>query len=51
MVISIVSDAFGIIPKGLVKELEGLEIRGSVESIQTTAFLRSVRILRKVEET
>ena len=37
--------------KGLVKRLEDLEIRGQVETIQTTALLRSSRILRRVLET
>ena len=38
----------GIILKGLVKKLEDLEIRGQVKTIQTTAVLRSTRILRRV---
>ena len=50
-VIQIVIDALGAIPKGLVKEQEELEIRGQVETIQTTALLRSARILRRVLET
>ena len=40
--------------KGLVKGLENLEIRGQVETIQTTALLKSARILRRswrLEET
>ena len=41
-----VTGALGIIPKGLIKELEELEIRGQVEKVQTTAWLRSARILR-----
>ena len=36
---------------GLLKGLENLEIRGRVETIQTTTLLRSVRILRRVLET
>ena len=39
------------IPKGLVKGLEELEIKGQVETIQTTALLRSARILRRILET
>ena len=50
-VIPIVIDAFGTIPKGLVQRMEGLEIRGPVETIQTRAFLRLTRILRQVLET
>ena len=50
MVILIVIGALGTIPKGLVKRLEDLEIRGQVETIQTTALLGSSRILRKVLE-
>ena len=37
--------------KRLVKGLDYLEITGRVETIQTTALLRSVRILRRVLET
>ena len=50
-VILIVVDALGTIPKGLVKEMEDLEITGQVETIQTTTLLRSARILRRVLET
>ena len=39
------------IPKILVKGLEDLEIRGKVETIQTTALLRPARILRIGRET
>ena len=38
-------------PKRLVKGREDLEIRGQVETIQTTALLRSTRILRGILET
>ena len=38
----------GIVPKRLVKELRNI---GQVETIQTTALLRSARILRRVLET
>ena len=51
MMIPIVIGPLGAIPKGLVKELEDLEIRGQVETIQTTAILRSAKILRRVLET
>ena len=40
--------AIGIIPSGFVKELDNFEISGQVDSIQTTAILRSDRILRRV---
>ena len=33
--------ALGTIPKGLVKGVEDLEIRGQVETIQSTELLRS----------
>ena len=36
---------------GLAQVLEDLEIRGRVETIQTTVFLRLSRILRRVLET
>ena len=36
------------ITKGLVQGLEDMEIRGRVETIQTTAFFKSPRILRRV---
>ena len=50
-VIPVVIGALRTIPKGLVKGLKNLEIRGRVETIQTTVLLRSVRILRRVLET
>ena len=46
-VIPIVIGALGTIPKGLVKGLEDIEIKEQVEPIQTTAFLRSAKILLK----
>ena len=49
--IPIVIGALGRITEGLIKVLEDLEIRGRVETIQTTALLRSARILRRVQET
>ena len=49
-VIPIVISALGTIPKGLVKRLENLRIRGQGETIQNTA-LRSARIQRRVLET
>ena len=38
-------------PQVLVKELEDLEIRGLMETIQTITLSRSTRILRRVLET
>ena len=50
-IIPIVIGAFGTVTIGLLKGLEGLEIRGRVETIQTTVLLRTARILRRVLET
>ena len=50
-VILIVIHVLGTVTKGLVQGLEDLEIRGRVETIQATTFLRSDRILRRVLET
>ena len=47
-VIPTVIGALGTIPRGLVKRLEDLEIR---EQEETTALLRSARVLRRVLET
>ena len=47
----IVIGAFGMITKGLLKGLEDLEVGGRVETIQTTALLKTTRILRRVLET
>ena len=46
--IPIAISALGTVTKILIQGLEDLEIKGRVESIQTTAFLRSARILRRV---
>ena len=51
MFILIVIGALGTVTKELLKGLEDLEIRGRVETIQTTTLLRLVRILRSVLET
>ena len=48
IILSIVIGAFGTVTKGLVQKLEDLEIMGRVETVQTTALLRSARILRRV---
>ena len=50
-IIPIVIGAFGTVTKGLLKWLKDLEVSGRVETIQTTALLRTVRMLRKVLET
>ena len=50
-IVSIVIGALGTIIKRLLKGLEDLEIGGRVETIQTTALLRTARILRRVLET
>ena len=50
-IITIVIGAFGTVTKGLLKGLEDLEVGGSEEIIQTTALLRTARILRRVLET
>ena len=50
-IVPIVIGALGTITKGLLKGLEDLEIGGRVETIQTTALLRTARILKRVLET
>ena len=45
-VIPIVIGPISTVTKGLVQGLEDLEIKGKMETFQTTAFLRSARILR-----
>ena len=50
-IVPIVIGVLGTITKGLLKDLEDLEVGGRVETIQTTALLRTVRILRRVLET
>ena len=49
-VITIIISAFGRDTKELVLGLEDLKVRERVEIIQTTALLRSARILRRVLE-
>ena len=49
-IVPIVIGALGTISKGLLKGLEDLEVGGRVETIQTTASLRTARILRRVLE-
>ena len=50
-IVQIVIGASGTITKGLLKGLEDLEVGGRVETLQTTALLRTARILRRVLET
>ena len=50
-VIPVVIGALSTATKGLVQRQEDLEVTGRVETIQTTALLRSARILRRVLET
>ena len=50
-IVPIVIGALGTTIKGLLKGLEDLEVGGRVETIQTTALLRTARILRRVLET
>ena len=50
-IIPIVIGAFGTVTKGVLKVLDNLEVGGRVETIRTTAFLRTARILRRVLET
>ena len=48
MVIPIVSGILSTLTKRLIQGLEDLEIRRQVETIKTTALLRSAIILRRV---
>ena len=50
-IIPIVIGAFDTVTKGLLKGLEVLEVGDRVETIQTTALLKTARILRRVLET
>ena len=50
-IIPIVIGAFGTVTKGLLKGLDDLEVGDRVVIIQTTALLKTVRILRRVPET
>ena len=51
IVIPIVNGTLGSVTKRLVLGLEQFEIRGRVETIQTTTLLRSAIILSRVLET
>ncbi len=50
-IIPIVIGTFGTVTKGLLRGLEILEVGGRVETIQTTALLKTARILRRFLET
>ena len=50
-IITIVIGAFGTVTKGLLKGLKDLEVGERVDTIQTTALLRTDRILRRALET
>ena len=50
-IIPIVIGAFGTVTKRLFKGLDDLEAGGRLETIQTTALLKTARILRRVLET
>ena len=50
-IIPIVIGTFGTVTKGLLKGLEDLEVGDRVETIQTTALLKTTRLLRRVLET
>ena len=45
-VIPVVISALGMVPKGLERRLEEVEIGGRAYNIQTTVLLHSARILR-----
>ena len=49
--IPIIIGALGTVIKGLIKRLEDLKIKRLVGTTQTTALLRSVRILSRFRET
>ena len=50
-IVLIVIGALGTVTKGLLKGVDDLEVGGRVETIETTALLRTTRILRRVLET
>ena len=50
-IVPIMIGDFGTITKGLLKDLEDLEVGGRVETIQMSALLRTAKILRRVLET
>ena len=50
-IVPIVIGALGTVTTGLLKGLEDLEVSGRVETILTTALLKTARILRRVLKT
>ena len=50
-IVPIVIGALNTVTKGLLKGLEDLEVGWRVETIQTTALLKTARILRRVLQT
>ena len=50
-IIPIVTGAVVTVTKGLLKGLEDLEVGGRVETIQTTALLKTARMLSRILET
>ena len=50
-IIPIVIGAFGTVSKELLKGLEDLEVGSRMETIQTTALLKTARKRRRVLET
>ena len=50
-IVPIVIGAFGTVTEGLLKDMEDLEVGERVETIQTTALLKTARILKRVLET
>ena len=50
-IVPIVIGAFSTVTEGLLKGLEDFEVGGRVETIQTTALLKTAGILRRVLET
>ena len=48
MIIPILIGALGTVTKGLAQGLEDLEITGQGKTVQTTAGLRSAKILRRL---
>ena len=50
MVIPIVIGVLGTVTKGLVQGLKDLEMRGQVETIQTTAFMEIDQNTKSLED-
>ena len=50
ILIPVIVGALGTVLKTQKKKFDKLEIRGRIETIQTTALLKSARIFRRVQE-